>query len=77
MVILYKERRGFMFWTGIIVGIFIGAILGILIVSMAISATDSYKKENNLVTYEMEASQELVPEIDDDEQERATKEEEE
>ncbi|NLL70908.1 MAG: hypothetical protein GX238_07230 [Epulopiscium sp.] len=66
-----------MFWTGIIVGIFIGAILGILIVSMAISATDSYKKENNLVTYEMEASQELVPEIDDDEQERATKEEEE
>jgi hypothetical protein len=32
------ERRMHMFWTGIIIGIFIGAAAGILIMSMAVSA---------------------------------------
>ncbi len=39
------ERRVHMFWTGIIIGIFIGAAVGILIMSMAVSAGSTREAE--------------------------------
>lgn len=57
----YEERGLFMFWTGIIIGIFIGAALGILIMSIAISAARNSPEEHNRYSYGTEASEELSP----------------
>ncbi|WP_058486439.1 hypothetical protein [Defluviitalea phaphyphila] len=50
-----------MFWTGVIIGIFIGSALGILIMSMAISASRNSSEDHSLEKYGMEASKELSP----------------
>lgn len=52
-----------MFWTGIIIGIFIGAALGILVMSMAVSAARNNSEDQRRVTYSMEASEELTPNV--------------
>ncbi|NMA84700.1 MAG: hypothetical protein GX962_12670 [Epulopiscium sp.] len=53
-----------MFWTGMISGIFIGVALGIIIVSMALSAAKENEKKDRATLYNMETSEELTPEID-------------
>ncbi|HHW68094.1 MAG: hypothetical protein PWP07_542 [Epulopiscium sp.] len=52
-----------MFWTGIIIGIFIGATLGILVMSMAISAARNSSEEHRRSIYGMETSEELAPNV--------------
>lgn len=52
-----------MFWTGIIIGVFIGAALGILVMSMAISASRNTSEDRHRVVYEAEASEELTPNL--------------
>ncbi|NLM13745.1 MAG: hypothetical protein GX209_08395 [Epulopiscium sp.] len=62
-----------MFWTGIIIGIFIGAALGILVMSMAISAARNNSEEQRSSVYGMEASEELIPNFDDKKQDEKDK----
>ncbi|WP_341876802.1 hypothetical protein [Defluviitalea saccharophila] len=52
-----------MFWTGIIIGIFIGAALGILVMSMAVSAARNNTEDQRRAAYSMEASEELTPNV--------------
>lgn len=48
-----------MFWTGIIIGIFIGAAVGILVMSMAISAGNASQEERCVPDFGIEPSNEV------------------
>ena len=54
-----------MFWSGIVIGIFIGAGLGILVMSMAISVGRKDYNSDYRSAYGMENSEELAPDIED------------
>ncbi|HOQ17859.1 MAG TPA: hypothetical protein PLC16_12225 [Defluviitaleaceae bacterium] len=54
-----------MFWSGLVIGIFIGAGLGILVMSMAISVGRRDYDADYRTYYETEHSEELVPDLED------------
>ncbi|NLK21293.1 MAG: hypothetical protein GX308_04270 [Epulopiscium sp.] len=57
-----------MFWSGIIIGIFIGSALGVLVMSMAISAANNTEaRYQHRTAYDMEASEELSPDLENKE----------